>query len=76
MPGDLIEEHHHDGDSENDKKSNLAALHRHCHDTVHGQGPIKPTESIHDKDWPFEEPYERESLTYGSEDQHVGRPTC
>jgi RNA-directed DNA polymerase len=50
MPGDLIEEHHQDGEPANDKKGHLAALHRHCHDTVHGQGPIKPTECIHDKD--------------------------
>jgi RNA-directed DNA polymerase len=76
MPGDLIEEHHGKGDPEHDNKGSLVALHRHCHDTVHGREPIKPTECIHDKDRPFEEPYECESLTYGSEDQHAGRPAC
>jgi RNA-directed DNA polymerase len=72
MPGDVLEVHHQDGDHDHNAKSNLEALHRHCHDHIHGQGSLKPKECIHDKDWPFEEPYERESLTYGFEDQHAG----
>jgi len=38
MPGDLIEVHHEDRDTSNNKKSNLSALHRHCHDKIHGPG--------------------------------------
>lgn len=33
---DLIEVHHIDRNHFNNKWENLAALHRHCHDTVHG----------------------------------------
>jgi hypothetical protein len=52
----------------------LAVLHRHCHDVVHGPGTNEPPRSIRDRDYPREEPYECESLTYGSEDQPGGRP--
>jgi len=72
MPGDLLETHHQDGEKGNNKKNNLAALHRHCHDAVHGKSGIEPMRSIHDKDCPCEEPYECESLMYGSEDQPGG----
>lgn len=68
MPGDLPEVHHVDGKH----GKNLAVLHRHCHDTVHGPGTKNRLESIRDKDCPREEPYECESLTYGSEDQPGG----
>ena len=74
MPGDLPEVHHQDGEHSNHKKQNLAVLHRHCHDALHGAGKPEPERSISDKDCPFEEPYECESLTYGSEDQPGGRP--
>jgi len=72
MPGDLLETHHQDGEKANNKKRNLAALHRHCHDAVHGKGGMEPKRSICDKDCPCEEPYECESLKYGSEDQPGG----
>jgi RNA-directed DNA polymerase len=35
MPHDLIELHHQDGNHRNQHRSNLALLHRHCHDQVH-----------------------------------------
>jgi RNA-directed DNA polymerase len=76
MPGDRVEVHHRDGDHDNHATKNLEALHRHCHDRIHGRGLVEPKERIHDKDRPFEEPYEGESLMYGSEDQHAGRPAC
>lgn len=66
-PWDLLEVHHRDGQPTNNQWSNLAVLHRHCHDAVHGRGGLKPKASIHDKDYSFEEPYECESLMYGSE---------
>jgi RNA-directed DNA polymerase len=68
MPGDLPEVHH----LQKDDRKKLAVLHRHCHDRVHGPGTLNSLESIHDKDCPREEPYECESLTYGSEDQPGG----
>jgi RNA-directed DNA polymerase len=70
MPGDLPEVHHRQ--EEHGKK--LAVLHRHCHDAVHGPVTNEPPRSIRDKDYPREEPYECESLMYGSEDQPGGRP--
>ncbi len=72
MPGDLLEVHHRDGDHPNKAGRNLAVLHRHCHDAVHGQDQLEPERSIHDQDCPGEEPYECESLMYGSEDQPGG----
>lgn len=35
-PDDLMEVHHMDGNHKNNKMENLALLHRHCHDQVHG----------------------------------------
>jgi RNA-directed DNA polymerase len=72
LPGDLVEVPHQDGDHDHHTPRNLETLHRHCHDQLHGQGSLEPKAAIHDQDWPFEEPYERESLMYGSEDQHAG----
>jgi RNA-directed DNA polymerase len=74
MPEDLLEVHHQDGKHTNYQRGNLAVLHRHCHDTVHGRGRLEPRRSVRDKDCSCEEPYECESLTYGSEDQPGGRP--
>jgi RNA-directed DNA polymerase len=71
-PGDLLEVHHRDGEHSNNREGTLAALHRHCHDAVHGQGSIKPGGCVRDKDCSSEEPYECESLTSGSEDQPGG----
>jgi hypothetical protein len=47
-------------------------MHRHYHDGVHGSKEVNTEGSIHDKDGSAEEPYEYESLTYGSEDQPGG----
>lgn len=35
---DLIEVHHIDGNRQNNARANLALVHRHCHDTIHGTG--------------------------------------
>lgn len=35
LPGDDIELHHKDGNHDNWKKSNLVAIHRHCHQYIH-----------------------------------------
>jgi RNA-directed DNA polymerase len=35
-PEDLIELHHCDGNRSDNRYSNLAAVHRHCHDQIHG----------------------------------------
>jgi RNA-directed DNA polymerase len=35
-PEDLIELHHRDGNRSDNRDSNLAAVHRHCHDQIHG----------------------------------------
>lgn len=35
-PQALIEIHHLDGDHRNNRYDNLAAVHRHCHDQIHG----------------------------------------
>ncbi len=35
-PPALIEIHHLDGDHSNNRYDNLAAIHRHCHDQIHG----------------------------------------
>jgi RNA-directed DNA polymerase len=72
-PGDLVEVHHLDDDHQHNCPTNLAALHRHCHDAVHRRQGAKPVGSVHDKDATTEEPYECESLMYGSEDQPGGR---
>ena len=33
----LIEIHHVDGNHNNNKRTNLKAVHRHCHDIIHGK---------------------------------------
>jgi RNA-directed DNA polymerase len=35
-PDDLIEHHHRDGNRSDNRYINLAAVHRHCHDQIHG----------------------------------------
>lgn len=35
-PEDLIELHHRDGNRSDNRYSNLAVVHRHCHDQIHG----------------------------------------
>jgi 5-methylcytosine-specific restriction endonuclease McrA len=65
MPGDLPEVHHRNGKHSDTRRDNLAALHRHCHDAVHGKGKVAPAESVRAKDCSSEEPYECESLMYG-----------
>ena len=53
-------------------RDTLAALHRHCHDAVHGSGGIELLDSIHDKDCSCEEPYECERLITVLNDQPGG----
>lgn len=48
---DILEVHHIDGNHQNNRASNLALLHGHCHDAVHGRG-------VYDKHRITEEPYE------------------
>ncbi len=54
---DLLEVHHVDGNHSNHKWKNLALVHRHCHDQVHGkQGELSNTLGSHDKSQFVEEP--------------------
>jgi RNA-directed DNA polymerase len=71
-PGDLVEIHHEDNNHDNNHKGNLVGLHRHCHDDRHGANRFGLKGSVRDKEDLSEEPYECESLTYGSEDQPGG----
>jgi RNA-directed DNA polymerase len=73
-PDALIETHHRDRDRRNNQRGNLEALHRHCHDAVHGSKGAEPKGGIRDRDQLSEEPCERETLTHGSEGQPGGRP--
>lgn len=56
---DLMEVHHVDGNSANYQQSNLALLHRHCHDQLH--------RGLRDKHQTVEEPCEVSNLMHGSE---------
>jgi RNA-directed DNA polymerase len=71
-PGDRVEIHHEDNNHGNNRRWNLVALHGHCHDDRHRAVKVEPKKSVHDKDCFSEEPYECESLTYGSADQPGG----
>ena len=62
----VMEIHHMDGNHKNNKSENLQLLHRHCHDNKHST-----TKGMYDKHRVVEEPYECESLMYGSEDESV-----
>ena len=42
MPEVLVETHHLDGDHNNNRYDNLAAVHRHCHDQIHGRRQQHP----------------------------------
>jgi len=37
MTEDVLEVHHRDHDRKNNRRSNLALLHGHCHDQAHGE---------------------------------------
>jgi RNA-directed DNA polymerase len=57
---DAVEIHHLDGNHRNNKMENLAAIHRHCHDRIHGgTGNLSTQLSTHDKGQSGEEPDER-----------------
>ena len=56
MPGALLEIHHIDGDRSNGLFWNLAAVHRHCHDRIHGNH--SNSGSIDENNGPTEEPDE------------------
>jgi RNA-directed DNA polymerase len=61
-----------------DEHRNLQLLHAHCHDdktAVDGTNDPAVDASIYDKDHVTEEPCEVESLTHGSEDEVLGRPS-
>lgn len=62
----VMEIHHVDGNHKNNNPENVRLLHRHCHDNIHSA-----TKGMHDKHRVVEEPYECESLMYGSEDESV-----
>ena len=56
---DLIEMHHLDGNHGNNRKDNLAAVHKHCHDQIHSKnGNLSTQLSIYVKDQLGEEPDE------------------
>ncbi len=57
---DVIEIHHLDGNHRNNLMENLTAIHRHCHDQIHGgTGNLSTQLSTHDKGQSGEEPDER-----------------
>jgi RNA-directed DNA polymerase len=59
-PDDLLEIHHLDGNYRNNRKENLVAIHRHCHDQVHGgNSNLTPQLSTHNKGQFGEKPDER-----------------
>ncbi len=59
-PEDQIEIHHLDGNYRNNRKENLTATHRHCHDRIHGGLSILSQQlSTHAKGQLGEEPDER-----------------
>jgi RNA-directed DNA polymerase len=43
MPDTLIEVHHLDGNHDNNRRQNLALLHRHCHDQAHAERNLSTT---------------------------------
>lgn len=50
MPETLVELHHLDGNHKNHKFDNLSAVHRHCHDQIHGgQHELSKLLGSHDK---------------------------
>jgi len=57
---DAIEIHHKDGNHRHNKMENLTAIHRHCHDRIHGgNGNLSTGLSTHAKGQSGEEPDER-----------------
>ncbi|WNZ27636.1 group II intron reverse transcriptase/maturase [Leptolyngbya sp. NK1-12] len=57
---DVIEIHHLDGNHRNTKMENLTAIHRHCHDRIHGgSGNLSTQLSTHVKGQSGEKPDER-----------------
>jgi RNA-directed DNA polymerase len=45
LPAALVEVHHLDGNHDNNRRQNLALLHRHCHDQAHLAKTLLPTGS-------------------------------
>lgn len=56
MPGSLLEVHHVYGRQDNGRTRELVAVHRHCHDRIHG--PNSDPGSVDDNNEPTEEPDE------------------
>jgi RNA-directed DNA polymerase len=73
LPDALVDLHHLDGNRHHNKYINLTAVHRHCHDRIHGgQSELSHRIGTHDKS-----PINRgavccKSGTHGSEDQREG----
>lgn len=75
LPSDLIELHHQDGNHNNQRRQNLALLHRHCHDQVHATRTSTPT-GIADTQPSWRGAGCTETGKSGFEAEQVGRPTC
>lgn len=72
-PDDLIEIHHKNGNHRDNRLENLAAIHLHCHDQIHGGiGNLSTQLSTHDKGQFGEEPDEGQTFMSGSEAEHGG----
>lgn len=57
---DAVEIHHLNGNHRDNKMENLASIHRHCHDRIHGgTGNLSTQLSTHDNGQSGEEPDER-----------------
>jgi 5-methylcytosine-specific restriction endonuclease McrA len=74
-PQALLEVHHVNSDRRNNAYSNLAAVHRHCHDQIHG-GPRERSsrQGAHDKNPIDRGAMCRESGTHGFGDQRGSDP--
>lgn len=75
LPSDLIDLHHQDGNHSNQRRQNLALLHRHCHDQVHAT-KTSTTTGIFDTEPSWRGAGCTKTGKSGSEAEQVGRPTC
>jgi RNA-directed DNA polymerase len=70
MPQALLEVHHRNGDHRTNTYNNLAAVHRHCHDQIHGGRRERSSrDGTHDKSPIDRGAVGRERGTHGSADQ-------
>ena len=76
LPDALVEIHHLDGNRHHNKYINLAAVHRHCHDQIHGgHRTLSQRIGTHDKSTINRGAVCRETGTHGSVDQREGQPS-